>query len=54
MLSWAIIFAVVAVIAGALSFTGVAGSGTWASRVLFLLFLLAVVLIAVMAAVGLS
>ena len=39
MLKWALIFAVVALIAGGLGFTGVAGAAAGLAKILFFLFL---------------
>jgi uncharacterized membrane protein YtjA (UPF0391 family) len=43
MLKWAIIFGIVALIAGALGFTGVAGAAAGIAKFLFFLFLVIVV-----------
>jgi uncharacterized membrane protein YtjA (UPF0391 family) len=40
MLSWTLIFLVVALIAGALGFTGVAGAAVGIARVLFTIFII--------------
>ena len=40
MLSWALIFFILALIAAALGFTGLAGAASWMAQVLFLVFLL--------------
>jgi uncharacterized membrane protein YtjA (UPF0391 family) len=40
MLSWTLIFLIVAVIAGALGFTGVAGAAVGIARVLFTIFII--------------
>lgn len=40
MLSWALTFLVVALIAAALGFSGIAGSAAWIAQVLFGLFLI--------------
>jgi uncharacterized membrane protein YtjA (UPF0391 family) len=39
MLSWALIFLIVALIAGALGFTNVAGAATGIAKILFVIFL---------------
>lgn len=44
MLKWALIFAVVALIAGALGFTGVAGAAAGVAKLLFILFAIGFVL----------
>ncbi len=44
MLKWALIFAVVALIAGGLGFTGVAGAATGVAQLLFFVFLVGFVL----------
>ena len=44
MLTWALIFLVVALIAGSLGFTGVAGTAVGISRTLFFIFLVLFVL----------
>lgn len=43
MLSWALMFLVVAIIAGVLGFGVVAGTAAWIAKVLFLIFLIAFV-----------
>ncbi len=48
MLSWAITFLVIALIAAALGFGGIAGTASWIAQVLFVVFLIAF-LIAVVA-----
>ena len=40
MLGWAVVFLVIGVIAGALGFTGVAGTATWIAQMLCFLFLI--------------
>jgi len=40
MLSWALTFLIIALIAAALGFSGVAGTATWIAQVLFGLFLI--------------
>jgi len=45
MLKWAIILAVVPLIAGALGFTGVAGAAAGIAKILFFLFLLGFVVV---------
>ena len=44
MLKWALIFAVVALIAGGLGFGGVAGAAAGAAKILFFLFVLGFVI----------
>ncbi len=44
MLKWALIFAVVALIAGALGFTGVAGAAAGIAKLLFFVFLVGFVI----------
>lgn len=44
MLKWALIFAVVALIAGALGFSGVAGAAAGVAKLLFFVFVLGFVL----------
>jgi len=39
MLSWTLLFLIVAIVAGALGFGVVAGTAAWIAKVLFLLFL---------------
>jgi uncharacterized membrane protein YtjA (UPF0391 family) len=39
MLSWALIFLIVALIAGALGFTNIAGAATGIAKILFVIFL---------------
>jgi uncharacterized membrane protein YtjA (UPF0391 family) len=39
MLKWAIIFLIIALVAGLLGFTGVAGAAVWIAEVLFFVFL---------------
>jgi uncharacterized membrane protein YtjA (UPF0391 family) len=48
MLKWAIIFAVIALIAGALGFTGVAGAAAMIAKVLFFIFLVVCLLFVVL------
>jgi uncharacterized membrane protein YtjA (UPF0391 family) len=38
MLYWAIVFLVVAIVAGIFGFTGIAGSSIWIAKVLFFVF----------------
>lgn len=40
MLSWAILFLIIALIAGVLGFGVVAGTAAWVAKVLFVLFLI--------------
>ena len=40
MLTWAIIFFIVAIIAGVLGFAGIAGTAAWIAKVLFIVFLI--------------
>ena len=40
MLSYAVIFLVIAIIAGVLGFSGVAGTAAWIAHVLFVIFLI--------------
>ncbi len=39
MLSWAVAFLIIALIAGLLGFTGIAGTAVWLAKVLFFVFL---------------
>jgi uncharacterized membrane protein YtjA (UPF0391 family) len=48
MLKWALIFAIVALIAGGLGFTGVAGAAAGIAKVLFFLFLVGFVVFLVL------
>ncbi len=41
MLTWALMFFVVAIIAGALGFFAIAGTAAWVAKVLFLIFVVA-------------
>lgn len=41
MLTWALMFFVVAIIAGALGFFAIAGTAAWIAKVLFLIFVVA-------------
>lgn len=43
MLSWAILFLVVAIVAGVLGFSVIAGTAAWIAKVLFVVFLIAFV-----------
>ncbi|MEO6054272.1 MAG: DUF1328 domain-containing protein, partial [Chthoniobacterales bacterium] len=40
MLSWAITFLIIALIAGALGFTAILGAAAWMAKVLFIVFLI--------------
>jgi uncharacterized membrane protein YtjA (UPF0391 family) len=40
MLYWAIVFLVVAIIAGIFGFTGIAGTSIWIAKVLFFVFII--------------
>ena len=40
MLYWAVVFLVVAIIAGMLGFTGIAGTSIWVAKVLFFVFII--------------
>jgi uncharacterized membrane protein YtjA (UPF0391 family) len=40
MLSWAVLFLIIALIAGLLGFTGIAGTSVWIAQVLFVVSLL--------------
>ncbi|MEO8205664.1 MAG: DUF1328 domain-containing protein [Chthoniobacterales bacterium] len=44
MLSWAITFLIIALIAGLLGFTSIMGTGLWIAKVLFVVFLVLFVL----------
>lgn len=44
MLSWAITFLIIALIAGVLGFTTVMGTAAWVAKVLFFVFLVAFVI----------
>ncbi len=48
MLKWALIYAVVALIAGALGFGGIAGAAAGIAKLLFFIFLAAVVVFALL------
>jgi uncharacterized membrane protein YtjA (UPF0391 family) len=39
MLKWAVIFLIIALVAGLLGFTGIAGAAVWIAEVLFFVFL---------------
>jgi uncharacterized membrane protein YtjA (UPF0391 family) len=52
MLKWALIFAVVSLICGALGFSGVAAGAAGLAKLLFGLFLLVVVVLLVLAVLG--
>ena len=52
MLYWAAVFFVVAIIAGALGFGGIAGAAVGIAKVLFFLFLVLAVIFLVLAALG--
>jgi uncharacterized membrane protein YtjA (UPF0391 family) len=54
LLGWAIIALIIAVVAGALGFTGVARGAATISRVLFGLFLVIAVVLFIMLALGIS
>jgi uncharacterized membrane protein YtjA (UPF0391 family) len=54
LLGWAIIALIIAVVAGALGFTGVARGAATVSRVLFGLFLVIAVVLFIMLALGTS
>lgn len=49
MLTWAVIFLIVAIIAGALGFTGVAGAATTMAQILFGIFLAICIILFIMA-----
>jgi uncharacterized membrane protein YtjA (UPF0391 family) len=40
MLYWAVVFLVVAIIAGILGFTGIAGTSIWIAKILFFVFII--------------
>jgi len=40
MLRWAILFLIIALVAGALNFVGLEGAAMWAARVCFIVFLI--------------
>jgi uncharacterized membrane protein YtjA (UPF0391 family) len=52
MLKYAIVFALISLVAGALGFTGVAAGAAGIAKVLFVLFLVLAVLFVVLAAIG--
>lgn len=52
MLKYALIFALISLVAGALSFTGVAAGAAGIAKVLFVLFLVIAVVFVVLAAIG--
>jgi uncharacterized membrane protein YtjA (UPF0391 family) len=54
MLEWAIIFLVIALVAGALGFTGVARGAATIAKVIFFIFLAIFVLMLVLAFLGIS
>ena len=54
LLKWALLFLVVALVAGGLGFTGIARGAAVVSRILFALFLVLAVILLVMALLGLS
>ena len=43
MLSWALVFLIVALIAAAFGFSGIAGTAAWIAQALFVVFLIACV-----------
>jgi uncharacterized membrane protein YtjA (UPF0391 family) len=49
MLKWALIFLVVSLVAGALGFTGVASGARTVAKILFVLFLLGFIILALLA-----
>jgi uncharacterized membrane protein YtjA (UPF0391 family) len=49
MLKWALIFLVVSLVAGALGFTGVASGARTVAKILFVLFLLGFIVLALLA-----
>ena len=54
MLKYAIIFAIISLIAGALGFTGVAAGSAGIAKILFIVFLVLAVLFVVMAVLGIG
>ncbi len=44
MLSWAIAFLVLGIVAGAFGFSGIAGTATWLAQVLFFLLMIAFII----------
>ena len=52
MLKYAIVFALISLVAGALGFTGVAAGAAGIAKVLFVLFLVLAVVFVVLAAIG--
>lgn len=54
MLSWALIFLVVAIIAGAFGFRGVASTATGIAKVLFFLFIILFVVLLLMNILGIG
>lgn len=51
MLSWSLVFLIVALIAGLLGFTGVAGAAAGVAKVLFFVFLILLIISAIAAAI---
>ena len=54
MLKWAIIFLVIALIAGALGFTGVARGAAAIAKVLFFIFIALFIIVLILGALGIS
>lgn len=48
MLGWALTFLIVAIIAAAFGFTGIAGASAWIAQLLFVVFLLALIVSAIL------
>jgi uncharacterized membrane protein YtjA (UPF0391 family) len=44
LMSWAILFLVISVLAGLFGFTGMAGTGSWIAQTVFFVFLIAFVI----------
>ncbi len=40
MLSWAVVFLIIAIIAAVLGFSGIAGTASWIAKVLFVVFII--------------
>jgi uncharacterized membrane protein YtjA (UPF0391 family) len=48
MLSWAVTFFILAIVAGILGFTGVAGTLAWGAKMLFIAFIVLTIIFAVL------